>query len=133
MWAGLRPRTDRVRGDKRLGRAVEIGPVTPEQLAREYYRAIDEDDYDDLAAVLAADFVQERGDMTLEGREAFVSFMRDRRPEKDTEHVVETVYVGPTGVAVRGRLLRPSGEEWFEFVDVFDVEERLERLVTYTA
>ncbi len=119
--------------DKRLGGAAESHPVTPEQLAREYYRAIDEDDYDDLAAVLAADFVQERGDMTLDGREAFVSFMRDERPEKDTEHVVETVYSGPTGVAVRGRLLRASGEEWFEFVDVFDVGETLERLVTYTA
>jgi ketosteroid isomerase-like protein len=107
--------------------------VTPEALAREYYRAIDEDDYEALESVLAPDFVQERGDMTLEGRERFVAFMRDERPDRTTEHVVETVYSGPTGVAVRGRLLRASGAVWFEFVDVFDVEDRLARLVTYTA
>ena len=107
--------------------------MTPEELAREYYRAIDEDEYDALAAVLAPDFVQERGDMTLDGRDRFVSFMREGRPERDTEHVVETIYSGPTGVAVNGRLLHADGREWFEFVDVFDVGDRLERLVTYTA
>lgn len=107
--------------------------MTPTALAREYYRAIDEDEYEALEAVLAQDFVQERGDMTLAGRDRFVSFMRDERPVTDTDHVVEQVYSGPTGVAVRGRLLRPTGEEWFEFVDVFDVEEKLMRLVTFTA
>ncbi len=107
--------------------------MTPEALAREYYRAIDEDDYDALASVLAPDFVQDRGDITLEGRDRFVAFMRDERPVTDTEHVIETVYTGPTGAAVRGRLLRPSGEEWFEFIDVFDAAEKLRRLVTFTA
>ena len=106
--------------------------MNPEELAREYYRAIDEDEYDALDSVLARDFVQERGDMTLDGRDRFVTFMRDERPETDTEHVVEGIYRGPSGVAVRGRLLRANGEEWFEFVDVFDVEERLTKLRTFT-
>lgn len=107
--------------------------MTPTDLAREYYRALDEDDYEALESVLAPGFVQERGDRTFESREAFVAFMRDDRPVKDTEHAIEEVYTGPTGVAVRGRVLRPSGQDWFEFLDVFDVDEKLTRLVTYTA
>ena len=106
--------------------------MTPEALAREYYRAIDEADYDALESILAQEFVQERGDMSLEGRDDFVAFMRDDRPETDTEHAIEEIYRGPNGIAVRGRLLRPGGEEWFEFVDVFDVDEKLTRLRTFT-
>ena len=61
-------------------------------LAREYYRAIDDDDYAALSDVLAGGFVHERPDGTLEGREEFVAFMRSGRPETDTEHVLEAIY-----------------------------------------
>lgn len=91
-----------------------------EAAARDYYRAIDERDWDALEEILGADFVQVRGDRTLDGRDSFVSFMRDKRPDPDTEHVVDAVYTGEDGVAVEGRLLRGSGEEWFRFVDVFE-------------
>jgi len=107
----------------------------PEALAREYYRAIDAGDYDALAAVLHPEFVQERGDRTLEGREAFVRFMREERPVTDTTHDVDAVYKGPGGVAVRGRLLRDDGSTWFGFCDVFDVDVgtgRLTGLRTFT-
>ena len=117
-------------------------------LARAYYRTIDAGDYDGLADLLAGDFVQVRGDRTLEGRETFVRFMREERPETDTTHEVDAVYLadapaggsgpsdrgsgGTTGVAVRGRLRRADGSVWFGFVDAFDVVHgRLSRLVTY--
>lgn len=102
-------------------------------LAREYYRAIDAGEYEALRGVLAPEFTHERGDRTLSGREAFVSFMAEDRPAKDTSHEVEQVYTGPGGVAVQGRLLRGDGRLFFRFVDVFRVEDRLVHLVTYAA
>ncbi|MFB6081693.1 MAG: nuclear transport factor 2 family protein [Halanaeroarchaeum sp.] len=103
-------------------------------VARRYYRTIDDGAYDDLAALLAPEFVHERPDRTLDGRETFVSFMREDRPRTDTEHEVEGVYEGPDGVAVTGRLLGDGDGELFRFVDVFEVrDERIEGLRTYTA
>jgi ketosteroid isomerase-like protein len=119
--------------------------MDPTALAREYYRAVDEGAYESLADLLAAEFVHDRPDRTLEGRERFVGFMRDDRPATDTTHDIEGVFVRETSpgernrgndvndVAVRGRLLRADGSEWFRFVDVFDVEnDRLAHLTTYT-
>jgi len=101
--------------------------------AREYYRAIDEGDYDALADLLAPGFVHDRPDRTLDGRERFVRFMRQERPETDTTHEVDAVYRNDAGVAVEGRLLRADGSEWFGFVDVFRVADgRLTGLTTYT-
>jgi ketosteroid isomerase-like protein len=104
-------------------------------LAREYYRAIDDGDYDALGATLAGGFVHRRPDTTIEGREEFVSFMRGGRPETDTEHALEAVFETDDGdrVAAEGRLLRADGTEWFRFVDVFDVAGgRIRALRTYT-
>jgi ketosteroid isomerase-like protein len=116
-------------------------------LAREYYRRIDGGAYGALRDLLADGFVQHRPDMTLEGADRFVAFMRDERPETDTTHVVEHVYhttgTGPgasTGtdpdavrVAVEGRLERANGETWFRFLDTFLVRDGLLReLRTYT-
>ncbi len=109
-------------------------PTDRGRLARAYYDAIDAGDYDRLADLLDPDFVQRRPDRTFEGRERFVTFMRDDRPMTDTTHVVDGVYTGGPGVAVRGRLLDADGEELFAFVDVFDVDDgRLSGLETYTA
>jgi ketosteroid isomerase-like protein len=124
-------------------------------LARAYYRTIDDGDYEPLRDLLADGFVQRRPDRTLEGADAFVRFMREERPETDTTHVVERVYrtveaaTAPAApdtaddplatadadayVAVEGRLERASGETWFRFVDTFAVADgRLTGLVTYT-
>lgn len=104
-------------------------------VAREYYRAIDEGDYGALVDALAGGFVHRRPDTTIEGREEFVSFMRSGRPETDTEHAIEAVYESDDGdrVAVEGRLLRADGSEWFRFVDVFTVRDgRIRALRTYT-
>jgi len=113
-------------------------PEGPVARARAYYRALDDDEYDLLAALLAPGFVHERPDMTLEGRERFVRFMREERPATDTTHPVDGVYRrdgsdggegdGPDGatdteVAVRGRLLAADGRELTGFVDVFTTAE----------
>ncbi|MDZ5811010.1 nuclear transport factor 2 family protein [Halorubrum sp. AD140] len=104
----------------------------PESLARAYYAALDAGDYDRLRELLAPDFVQRRPDRTFEGRDRFVTFMRDERPMTDTTHAVDAVYPEGPGVAVRGRLLDADGDELFAFVDVFDVSEgRLAALETY--
>ncbi|MXR20565.1 nuclear transport factor 2 family protein [Halobacterium bonnevillei] len=102
-------------------------------LAQTYYDAIDDGDYEALRDLLAPEFTHVRPDMTLDDREAFVSFMRDDRPKTDTRHVVDAVYEGRGGVAARGRVLDAGGGgELFAFVDVFDVnEERIEGLETY--
>ena len=106
----------------------------PVALARAYYAALDAGEYDRLRALLSPDFVQRRPDRTFEGRDRFVAFMRDERPNTDTTHAVERVYPAGPGVAVRGRLLDADGEELFAFVDAFAVEDgRVTALETYAA
>jgi len=101
--------------------------------ARAYYRAIDEDDYDLLTALLAEGFVHDRPDQTIEGRERFVRFMREERPQTDTTHPVDRVYRDEDEVAVRGRLLGVDGERIVGFVDVFTFADgRVARIDTYT-
>ncbi len=102
-------------------------------LARAYYDAIDDGDYDALRGVLAPDFEHVRPDMTLSGREEFVAFMRDDRPRTDTRHVVDAVYDGAEGVAVHGRLLAVDDDrELFAFVDAFDTAaDEILGLTTY--
>ncbi|WP_246984507.1 nuclear transport factor 2 family protein [Halorientalis marina] len=108
---------------------------------RDYYRALDEDDYDLLADILAPGFVHERSDMTLDGRERFVQFMREERPLKDTTHPLDAVYerdpddatAGTAEVAAQGRLLKPDGSRLVSFVDVFTFDgDEIEKLRTYT-
>lgn len=104
-------------------------------LAREYYRAIDDGDYEALRDALAAEFVHRRPDMTIEGREEFVSFMRSDRPDTETEHVLDAVYEVREGgrVAAEGRLLKADGTVWFRFVDTFEISERgIRSIRTYT-
>jgi ketosteroid isomerase-like protein len=103
-----------------------------DDLAREYYRAIDEHDYEALASLLSPDFTHDRPDQTIEGREAFVQFMREERPETDTSHKIAELFSNEQGIAARGRLHRADGSEWFEFVDVFGVVDgELVSLKTY--
>jgi len=105
----------------------------PGTLARDHYRDLDAGDYAGLASRLTADFRHVRGDRTLEGRDRFIRFMRDDRPETDTSHEVDTVFVSGEEIAVRGRLLRADGTGWFAFVDVFTLDDgRFATLVTYT-
>ncbi|WP_096392984.1 nuclear transport factor 2 family protein [Halorubrum trapanicum] len=118
------------------GEAVAPGDSNPAALARAYYDALDAGEYDRLRSLLASDFVQRRPDRTFEGRDRFVAFMRDDRPNTDTTHAVDGVYPAGPGVAVRGRLLDADGEVLFGFVDVFSVDEddgRLTALETYAA
>lgn len=112
--------------------ALSLGMEGPD-LARAYYRAIDHGDYGALADLLTPEFVQRRPDQTLNGRERFVRFMREERPDPDTTHEIDAVFTHEGGVAVEGRLLRADGTEWFGFVDVFEVADgRLADLRTYT-
>lgn len=109
-------------------------PDDRSRLARAYYDAIDDGDYDRLADLLDPRFVQQRPDQTFRGRDRFVAFMRDERPMTETTHAVDGVYPHGPGVAVNGRLLDADGEELFAFVDVFDVDDgRLSALETYVS
>jgi len=100
-------------------------------LVQAYYDAIDDGDYDALRDVLAADFVQVRPDLTHDGRDAFVAFMREDRPRTDTQHVLDAVYDGADGVAARGRVVATDGP-LFSFVDVFEMgDDRIQKLRTY--
>lgn len=101
-------------------------------LARAYYESLDKGAYDRLADVLAPTFVHCRPDRTIKGRDSFVRFMREERPDPNTEHVVEQVYTRGDGVAVRGKLLREDGSRWFSFIDVFEFDgNRVATLKTF--
>ncbi|QIB75900.1 nuclear transport factor 2 family protein [Halogeometricum borinquense] len=101
----------------------EDAAASGRQLVESYYDAIDTGDYDRLASLLSPAFVHDRPDQTLSGRETFVSFMRDDRPETDTRHDVTATYrqTEGDGWVVRGRLLGADGDVRFTFVDVFTV------------
>jgi len=113
------------------------------QLVERYYDAIDDEDGEALASVLAAEFRHDRPDRTLEGRERFVEFMLEERPRTDTVHAVDTVFLpqdldsehehDEEDVAVHGRLFGDDGEELFAFVDLFTVgEDGIQQLRTFT-
>lgn len=102
--------------------------------ARAYYRALDECDYDRLADLLTESFVHDRPDRTFEGRERFVQFMREERPQTDTTHPIDAVYRGDRGVVVEGRLLDSDGDVVTRFADAFSFDDdRIERIRTYTS
>jgi ketosteroid isomerase-like protein len=106
-----------------------------ERAVRTYYRSLDAGDYDALAAVLAPSFVQVRPDRTFEGRDAFVEFMRDDRPDRETTHELAAVYRTEAGDewAARGTLVSDDGGRLFDFVDAFafdgDAVTRVETFV----
>lgn len=118
------------------GHASENSAVS---IARSYYHAIDGGNYDRLASLLSPEFVHERPDMTLDGRDRFVAFMRDERPRTDTTHPIDGVYLavddgGPTTeVVVRGRLLGADGERIVGFVDIHRINgTTIDHLTTYS-
>ena len=115
--------------------------MNPPAAARSFYAAIDEDRYDDLADLLAVEFVHQRPDRTFEGRGAFVAFMRDDRPRTDTTHELDAIYAAGNGddparggeVAVRGRLLGADDGRLFGFIDVHTLADgAIARVRTYT-
>lgn len=100
--------------------------------ARAYYDALDGHDYDALADLLAPDFVHDRPDMTLEGRDRFVRFVREERPRTDTTHAVDATVGDGERAVVEGRLLA-DGDVLVAFCDVFTFEDgAVARLRTYT-
>ncbi len=104
-------------------------------VVRQYYRTIDNDEYEILRETLAPAFVHTRPDQTLDGRATFVKFMRDQRPLTDTTHVLDTVIKDGETVAAEGRLLDPADEPLFGFVDVHELTstgDRIKHIRTYT-
>jgi ketosteroid isomerase-like protein len=104
-------------------------------LVRQYYRLIDDGEYDSLTDVLTETIVHHRPDMTIEGREAFVEFMARDRPDRETEHAVESLYEERDGtkVAAEGRLCSADGRVWFRFVDTFEIgDDGIEAIRTHT-
>ena len=108
--------------------------MDPVALVERYYDALDAHEYEALEDLLAPEFVQRRPDRRFEGREAFVEFMREGRPNEDTRHDLEDVLVDGGDVAVRGRVVDDeTGSALFAFADFFELgDERIVRLETYS-
>ncbi|WP_275738874.1 nuclear transport factor 2 family protein [Halorhabdus sp. SVX81] len=106
----------------------------PADRVRSFYDALDDHDYDQLTSLLASDFVHDRPGLTLDGRDRFVQFMREERPNRETSHPIDAIYRDGDGeLAVRGRLLDDDGEEIAAFVDVFGFgNDGIESVRTYT-
>lgn len=109
-----------------------------EETVRGYYDTIDAGDYDRLSALLDPSFVHHRPDRTIDGRDAFIRFMREERPRTDTVHELDAVFVHtegdrPATMAVEGSLLA-HGEMLFSFVDVHRLAAtgQIASLRTYT-
>lgn len=104
-------------------------------LVRKYYRLVDAEENESFSGVLAEDVVHHRPDMRITGREEFAAFMASGRPKRETEHVIESLYVEHDGskVAAEGRLNDSDGNEWFRFVDTFSIgEDGIEEIRTHT-
>lgn len=114
---------------------------TSTRAIRRYYRTIDDAAYRELSSLLNPGFRQYRPDRTIDGREAFVRFMRDERPRTDTIHEIHDIFYrvddgrhGSLAIAARGSLLASDGNRIISFVDVhaFDDAGLIELLWTYT-
>lgn len=102
---------------------------------RTYYRALDSHEYDAFTEILHPEFTHYRPDRVLDGRDAFIEFMRHDRPQRQTTHPIDAVYQQLDGdeIIARGRLLDENGSELTGFVDVFAIDyEQITQLVTYT-
>ena len=111
---------------------TDASAVDGRALVRRYYDALDEHDYDTLETVLSPAFSQRRPDRTFEDRDAFIEFMREKRPNPDTSHDLASIVVGDNRIAVRGRVI-DDGTTLFEFADFFELEDgQIDRLETYS-
>ena len=110
-----------------------MSPPDPE-VARTYYRCLDDGDYDTLEGLYAPEVAHYRPDRTFQGRDTLISFMREGRPRTDTTHEVSAVYetADAPEVAVRGRLLDADGAPIFSFVDVFEFDDEGSIRAIYT-
>lgn len=107
--------------------------MTGNDIVEEYYRVLDEDEYGRLQELLTEDFVHQRPDMTIDGRDEFLNFMANGRPEKTTTHEVNKLHSTNATVVVEGTLYKSSGEKWFSFADVHEiVDSQINMIRTYT-
>lgn len=108
--------------------------MTAVDVVRGYYEAIDGGRYDRLADQLDPAFVQVRPDRTIDGRDAFVQFMREERPLTDTTHELRRLTATDDRVVAEGTLLDGEGDPLFQFADVHELDDdAIVRLRTYTA
>ena len=103
-------------------------------LVSEYYRCLDEDEYETLRSILHPEFVQHRPDRSFDGREAFVEFMESGRPQTETTHTVESLLESTASLAAYGKLFDANDTKLFDFVDVFrfDAEGRILAVDTFS-
>lgn len=115
--------------------SLDDGRDRQKDLVSAYYESLDTQTYDRLETLLHPEFVHERPDMTLSGRDEFIRFMRDDRPNTDTSHPIDALYPADNSaeIAVRGRLLSADDALITGFVDIFSFDaERIERIRTFT-
>lgn len=104
---------------------------------RNYYDAVDAEDYDTVFSLFAADVTYERpGQEPLRGMEQFREFYHETRSLTDGRHEIDQLFVDDDTVIVRGRFTgKQDGEEVaFGFADFhrFDADGKIAERWTYT-
>ena len=107
------------------------------QAVREYYDAIDAEDYETVFALFAEDVTYERpGQSNLSGMAEFREFYLEHRPLEDGSHEIDHLVADDDTVAVRGRFAGEQGGEEvsFGFADFhrFDEDGKIADRWTYT-
>lgn len=111
--------------------------VASREAVRSYYEYVDDEEYESLFDLFAADVTYERpGNRTIEGLTAFRRFYEEERPLKDGSHELLNLIVDEDAIAVRGRFSGKQDGEAVEFgfadVHVFDDDGNISDRYTYT-
>lgn len=107
------------------------------ETVRDYYEAIDAENYEAVFALFAADVTYERpGQSNLSGMAEFREFYLETRPLDDGSHEIDHLVADDDTVAVRGRFTgEQNGEQVsFGFADFhrFDADGKIAERWTYT-
>lgn len=107
-------------------------------IIKTYYNSLDNHKYEKLKEILHPKFIHYRPDRTIKTRKSFISFMKNKRPDKNTKHKIHKTYTKKQEIATQGQLQKNKNKKLFEFIDVFTftkktkTKTKIKQIKTYT-